>query len=118
MAEFARALLVIPKTLAVNAACDATDLVAKLRAFHYASQTQPGKEDLKWIGLDLTNGQVRNNRKAGVVEPGISKVKSIKFATEAAITVLRIDDMIKMAQQQQDGDSDYSKAYHSGQLDG
>lgn len=118
VAEFARALLVIPKTLAVNAACDATDLVAKLRAFHYTSQTQPGKEDLKWIGLDLTNGQVRNNKKAGVVEPGISKVKSIKFATEAAITVLRIDDMIKMAQQKQDGESEYAKAYHSGQLDG
>lgn len=37
--EFAEALLVIPKTLAVNAAQDATDLVAKLCAFHHASQT-------------------------------------------------------------------------------
>lgn len=118
VAEFAKALLVIPKTLAVNAACDATDLVAKLRAFHYTSQTQPDKDQLKWIGLDLANGQVRNNKKAGVVEPGISKIKSIKFATEAAITVLRIDDMIKMAQQQQETESEYAKAYHSGQLDG
>ena len=38
--EFAEALLVIPKTLAVNAAKDATDLVAKLCAFHHASQTK------------------------------------------------------------------------------
>ena len=36
--EFAEALLIIPKTLAVNAAQDATELVAKLCAFHYASQ--------------------------------------------------------------------------------
>lgn len=36
--EFAEALLVIPKTLAVNAAQDATELVAKLCAFHHASQ--------------------------------------------------------------------------------
>ena len=42
------------------------------------------------------NGKVRNNLKAGVLEPAMSKVKSLKFATEAAITVLRIDDMIKL----------------------
>ena len=40
IAEFAQALLVIPKTLAVNAACDATELVAKLRADHYHSQAR------------------------------------------------------------------------------
>ena len=33
----------------------------------------------------------------GVLEPTISKVKCLKFATEAAITILRIDDMIKIA---------------------
>lgn len=29
-------------------------------------------------------------------EPMVSKVKSLRFATEAAITILRIDDMIKL----------------------
>lgn len=48
IAEFARALLVIPKQLAVNAAQDSTDLVAKLRAYHNLSQTQAEKKDLKW----------------------------------------------------------------------
>lgn len=38
IAEFADALLVIPKTLAANAAKDATELVAKLRAYHYTAQ--------------------------------------------------------------------------------
>jgi chaperonin GroEL (HSP60 family) len=38
IAEYAQALLVIPKTLAVNAAKDSTELVAKLRAYHNASQ--------------------------------------------------------------------------------
>ncbi|KAB0406079.1 hypothetical protein E2I00_006028 [Balaenoptera physalus] len=38
IAEFARSLLVIPNTLAVNAAQDSTDLVAKLRAFHNEAQ--------------------------------------------------------------------------------
>lgn len=40
IAEFADALLVIPKTLAVNAAKDATELVAKLRAYHYTAQAR------------------------------------------------------------------------------
>jgi T-complex protein 1 subunit alpha len=35
--------------------------------------------------------------KAGVLEPMISKINSIRFATEAAITILRIDDLIKLA---------------------
>ena len=38
-----------------------------------------------------------SNLAAGVIEPSMSKVKSLKFATEAAITILRIDDSIKLA---------------------
>ena len=52
---------------------------------------------MKWYGLDLLNGNVRDNLKAGVLEPAVSKIKCIRFATEAAITILRIDDMIKLA---------------------
>jgi T-complex protein 1 subunit alpha len=104
VAEFAEALLVIPKTLAVNAAQDATDLVAKLRAHHHAAQTDPSKKDLARSGLDLISGKVRNNAEAGVLEPSISKIKSIKFATEAAITILRIDDLIKLNSKQNPGE--------------
>ncbi len=43
IAEFAEALLVIPRTLASNAALDSTDLVAKLRAYHYKAQTDETK---------------------------------------------------------------------------
>jgi len=117
IAEFARALLVIPKTLSVNAALDATDLVAKLRAFHNASQAKPDKKELRWIGLDLAAGTVRDNLAAGVLEPGNSKVKSIKFATEAAITILRIDDMIKMVQQEEEKNA-YAEAVKSGAING
>ena len=96
IAEFAEALLVIPRTLAVNAALDATDLVAQLRAHHHASQTQERQADLRFSGLDLFNGEIRNNLAVGVVEPAISKIKSFRFATEAAVAILRIDDMIKL----------------------
>ena len=42
-------------------------------------------------GMDLVNGVVRDNLKAGVLEPAMSKIKSIKAATEAAIALLRIE---------------------------
>ncbi|XP_034662912.1 T-complex protein 1 subunit alpha [Drosophila subobscura] len=117
IAEFAKSLLVIPKTLSVNAAKDATDLVAKLRSYHNSSQTKPEHSELKWTGLDLIEGVVRDNKKAGVLEPAMSKIKSLKFATEAAITILRIDDMIKLNPEDKSGKS-YADACAAGELDG
>ena len=99
MLKFAEALLVIPKILANNAALDAIDLIAKLRSAHYEAQ-QNG--DKCFASLDLVNGVVRDGMKDGVIEPGLSKVKSIQFATEAAITILRIDDLIKVTPEKKD----------------
>jgi hypothetical protein len=39
---------------------DATDLVARLRAFHHTAQSQPDKKGLSQCGLDLINGKVRH----------------------------------------------------------
>ncbi|KAG8805735.1 T-complex protein 1 subunit alpha [Serendipita sp. 399] len=100
IAEFANALLIIPKTLAVNAAKDSTELVGKLRACHFQSQTAPRGDPRKaWVryGLDLLNGEIRDNVTAGVLEPTMSKVKSLKSAYEAAVSLLRIDDAIAVA---------------------
>lgn len=105
--EYADALLVIPKTLAVNAAKDASELVAKMRSLHARGQratsgvdgetkTVEELDNLKFTGLDLIDGVVRDSLAAGVVEPAISKIKSLRFATEAAITILRIDDRITL----------------------
>ncbi|MCO5556279.1 hypothetical protein L7F22_009825 [Adiantum nelumboides] len=99
IAEFAQALLVIPKTLAVNAAKDSTDLIAKLRAYHNAAQNAgvgDPKKNLRFYGLDLLNGQVRDNLRAGVLEPTVSKVRSLKSALEAATGLLRIDDAVRV----------------------
>jgi T-complex protein 1 subunit alpha len=95
--QFAEALLVIPKTLAMNAALDATDLLAQLRVEHgangaIANPTGTGR----WTGLDLIEGTLVDNVAAGVLEPQSSKVKSLQFATEAAVTILRIDDCVRL----------------------
>merc|ERR1711976_1017047 len=97
IAEFADALLILPKTLAVNAAKDATELVTKLRSHYYTSRLENFSKGTMVVpfGLDLVNGVIRNNLDAGVIEPSISKIKMIQLATEAAITILRIDDLIK-----------------------
>lgn len=52
--------------------------------------------------MDLNNGKCRNNLKAGVLEPADGKIKCIRFATEAAITILRIDDLIRLAPEQKE----------------
>jgi len=93
---FSEAFLVIPKTLAVNAAKDSADLVSKLRAIHFKSQRNEEDSGLKTFGLDLIEGEIRDNLAAGVVEPAMSKIKSLRFATEAAITILRIDDRVQV----------------------
>jgi len=59
------------------------------------------KSSYRFCGLDLQEGKVRNNLKAGVLEPSIGKIQMIKFATEAAITILRIDDSLRMAPKQE-----------------
>ncbi|KAG8065640.1 hypothetical protein GUJ93_ZPchr0004g39810 [Zizania palustris] len=100
IAEFAESLLIIPKVLSVNAAKDATELVAKLRAYHHTAQTKADKQHFSSMGLDLSKGIIRNNLEYGVIEPAMSKVKIIQFATEAAITILRIDDMIKLTKEE------------------
>ena len=60
----------------------------------------------------MHEGKVRNNKQAGVLEPAISKIKSLKFATEAAITILRIDDMIRLqAESKEDRYRNYEDDY-------
>ncbi|ERT03195.1 T-complex protein 1 subunit alpha [Sporothrix schenckii 1099-18] len=167
--EFAQSLLVIPKTLAVNAAKDASELVAQLRSRHALSQrvldkpaagghgavgaaasagaagaasgaaggaggakdaqqlasqaaTSQGKsaaakqqqlDDEKAIarkkgyknyGLDLMRGRVVDEIKAGVLEPSMSKVRQLKSAVEACISIMRIDTLIKLDPEEQKED--------------
>jgi len=115
IASFAQALLVVPNTLTVNAAKDPTELVPMLRAFHYSSQVDQEHSKLKHYGLDLMEGNVRDNKEAGVFEAGLSKIKQLKFATEAAITILRIDDMIRL-EPEQARESEYQNAKRRGML--
>ena len=91
--EFGEALMQIPRTLLLNSGLGKGNLIDKLRIIH-----KTGTDDFSNLyvhyGLDLFEARIRNNIENGVVEPTISKIRSIQIATEAAISILRIDDFI------------------------
>ena len=46
----------------------------------------------------------------------MSKVKCLKFATEAAITILRIDDMVSIEPEKKDDPNSYQNARAAGRM--
>ncbi len=83
---FAEALEIIPRSLAENAGLDPIDILVDIRAAH-----ESGK---KTFGLDAETGKPADMLKAGVVEPLRVKSQAISSAAEAAVMILRIDDII------------------------
>ncbi|WP_276255729.1 thermosome subunit alpha [Halomontanus rarus] len=98
---FADALEVIPRTLAENGGLDPIDSLVELRSQHEAGKTT--------AGLNAYTGEVINMEAEGVVEPLRVKTQAIESATEAAVMLLRIDDVIAAGELkggQVDGDDD------------
>ncbi|NLD57973.1 MAG: thermosome subunit [Methanomicrobiales archaeon] len=83
---FASALEVIPRTLAENAGLDPIDILVALKSSHGAGK--------KTFGLDMNTAKPADMLKAGVVEPLRVKTQAISSAAEAAVMILRIDDII------------------------
>ncbi len=86
---FSDALEIVPKTLSENAGLDPIDILVELRAEHQKGKT--------WAGvnlLDVYKPQVSDMYKEGVIEPLRIKKQAIKSASEVAVMILRIDDII------------------------
>ena len=83
---FASALEIIPRTLAENAGLDPIDILVALKSSHGAGK--------KTFGLDINTAKPADMLKAGVVEPLRVKTQAISSAAEAAVMILRIDDII------------------------
>ena len=84
---FSRATEIIPWTLAENAGLDAIDVLIKLRSEH------EGKKR-KTAGIDVNTGKVVDMQKENIIEPMRVKTQAIQAASEVAIMILRIDDVI------------------------
>jgi chaperonin GroEL (HSP60 family) len=83
---FAQAMEVIPKTLAENAGLDPIDVITELKAAHDKNET--------WAGIDVFTGKTMDAWKQRVIEPLKIKSQAISSASEVAIMILRIDDVI------------------------
>jgi thermosome len=83
---FANAMEIIPKTLAENAGFDQIDSLVALRSAH--------EKGMKNSGLSMDAGKPVDMLKLGVVEPIRVKTQAINSATEAAVMIVRIDDVI------------------------
>ena len=85
---FADSMESIPEALAENAGLDPIDMLTEMR-----SSAKHGNE---WPGLDVFEGKVMNSFANGIVEPLRIKTQAINSATEVAMMVLRIDDVISI----------------------
>jgi len=83
---FAETLEIIPRTLAENAGLDPIDMLTELKSKH-----DKGEAD---AGLDVFTGRTEDMWKKGVIEPLKIKTQAIQSSNDAAVMLLRIDDVI------------------------
>ena len=84
---FASAMESIPTTLAENAGLDPIDVLIEMRKQHKAGSN-------KFAGLNPFTGKVEDMFGLKVVEPYRIGKQAINSATDAAVMILRIDDVI------------------------
>ena len=83
---FASALEVVPTALAENAGLDPIDVLIELRKAH--------KSGRKNAGINVFTGKITDMKKEKVLEPLRVGKQGISSATDAAVMILRIDDVI------------------------
>merc|ERR1719230_715045 len=95
MEAFARALRQLPRIVADNGGYDSSELVTQLRAAHASGQSSSG--------LDMYHGTIADMKELGIRESFKSKLQVLTSASEAAEMILRVDDIIKCAPRQREG---------------
>merc|ERR1719450_2032251 len=83
----AKALEIIPRTLANNCGANPIRTLTQLKAKH----ATPG--NASW-GVNGLTGKVEDMKEVGVLEPLAVKLQTYKTAIETAILLLRIDDIV------------------------
>ncbi|MDI6887239.1 MAG: thermosome subunit beta [Candidatus Thermoplasmatota archaeon] len=84
--SFADALEIVPRTLAENAGMDSIDTLLALRKAHKKGEVN--------VGVNVLKGEVSNMHAGNVLEPLRVVRQAILSATDAAVMILRIDDVI------------------------
>ncbi len=94
---FAAALESIPRILAANAGMDPIDELLRATAAQADANSA-------WKGLDIRSGEIVDMGGSGITEPIRITRHAIAGATEAAVSVLRIDDILWAKQDAQEPD--------------
>ena len=84
--KFAEAIEIIPRTLSENAGLDSIGILISLKKEH-----ADGKKN---AGVDVVKGKPIDMLELGVIEPIRVGKQAIDSATDAAVMILRIDDVI------------------------
>ena len=92
---FARALEVIPRTLAQNSGLDAVEIVNKLRQKHDLSQ------DGNSYGVNCFEGGIIDTYVQFVWEPTMLKDNILNSATEACCSIISVDQTVKNPKSEQ-----------------
>ena len=93
---YARAMECIPRQLAANSGMDQTDVLNKLRQKH-----QTGGPEGIWYGVNVLEGTVDDLMLKFVWEPELVRHNVLTAATEAACTILSVDQTIRNAKSEQ-----------------
>ncbi|EYU41233.1 hypothetical protein ABFS82_03G000900 [Erythranthe guttata] len=86
IAKFAESFEMIPKTLAENAGLNAIEIISSLYAEHASGNTK--------VGIDLEEGVCKDASTVRIWDLHITKFFALKYAADAACTVLRVDQII------------------------
>ena len=92
---FADALEVIPRSLAESGGLDPIDTLVALRAAHEQNKVE--------TGVNVLEGGISDMIKLGVIEPLKVKTQAINSASDAAVMILRIDDIISASKLEKGG---------------
>jgi thermosome len=84
--KFAEAIEIIPRTLSENAGLDSIGILISLKQEHTNGR--------KNMGVDVVKGKPIDMIELGVIEPIRVGKQAIDSATDAAVMILRIDDVI------------------------
>lgn len=104
---FAKALETIPRTLADNSGMDSTDVLNKLRQKH----AQDG-ETGRWFGVNVLGNNCADMYEIFVWEPEQVRINVLQASTEAACSILSVDQTIRNPKSEQ------AQAQAAGRLDG
>ncbi|KAK4581482.1 hypothetical protein RGQ29_024921 [Quercus rubra] len=86
IAKFAESFEMVPKTLAENAGLNAMEIISSLYAEHASGNSK--------VGIDLEEGVCKDVSTLCVWDLYITKFFALKYAADAACTVLRVDQII------------------------